>query len=135
MKILSLLIILLTGCALKESEGVSKGFENIEKIALYNRSYNGNTVIAQGYYWPSYEGSVICQTRKFENCLLVVFNEKNYRKYKNEFEKGDFVMVSGRFKWADIEEIKKNIENSKEIIPYYPYHRIVGVKSVKRVNN
>lgn len=135
MKILSLFIILLTGCALKQNEGASKDFANIEKIALLDQSYNGSTVMAQGYYWPSYEGSVICQTRKFDNCLLVVLNKKYYKKYENKFRKGDLVMVSGHFKWSDIEEIKKDIENSKEVIPYYPYHRIVNVTFVKHPSN
>lgn len=135
MKLLPVLIFLFTGCALKENESAPNGLANIEKIALFNQSYNNSIIIAQGYYWPSYEGSVICQTREFEICLLVVLNENNYKKYANKFEKGDFVMVSGSFEWIDMAVVKKKFENSTEIIPYYPFHRLVGVKFVKRISN
>ena len=127
-------IFLLTGCSLNGGINVSSAAPNIQELAKLNESNNGKEVIARGYYWPSYEGSVICQTREFKNCLLVVLTN-NYNKYAGKFNEGDFVAISGRFKWADIEGIEKYLKSTDEVAPLFPYHRIVQVKSIEKIRN
>ena len=120
----------MSGCALREDIGVAERDATVGKIAALPRSSNDSSVVVRGYYRPSYEGSVLCQTREFENCLLLVLSEEDYKKYAGNLGKGDFVTVIGRFRWVDIEGMRKDFEKSNVVAPFYPYHRIVDVNSI-----
>lgn len=130
MKKLILLFSLLSGCAFSENVNTFEDQANINEIVRYSQSQSGVAIVAKGFYWPSYEGSVICQTKEFETCLFVALNERDYIKYLGRFEKGQFVKVSGRFEWVDLESKKKQFEKSTEILSYNPWHKIVNLKSI-----
>ena len=130
MKKLILLFSLLSGCTISENINTLESQANINEIVRFNQSQSGVAVVVKGFYWPSHEGNVICQTKEFETCLFVALNERNYNKHLGKFEKGQFVKVSGRFEWVDLEAKKKQFEESTEILPYNPWHRIINVKSI-----
>ncbi|HEX7028492.1 MAG TPA: hypothetical protein VF268_14725 [Gammaproteobacteria bacterium] len=132
MRSLVLFLAFLSGCAFQGNPYKNETRSTVDSLLRVAESKDGKSVAVTGYYWPSYEGSVLCQTDDFDHCVVVVLTEKAYQDNLNRFDKGDLVRVKGKFEWSDIEGLKKAMEESDEIFPYLPYHRIVNVRYIKR---
>ena len=120
---------LLAGCSVSSSLA-----PNIQSFVGLTSANDNERVSVIGYYWPSYEGSVICQSTEYENCLYVVMNERQYKRYLNKFDKGQLLRVRGQFQWVDTEGYKKSFEDSGEIImAALWHHRIVNITRIKAI--
>lgn len=140
MRILLFLILFVGGCTFGGNILGSSHRATVEQITAMDKIDDGSPITVNGYYFPSYETPLLCQTknaqaRDFKNCLYVAMPEEIYQKYAGMFNKGDFVKIEGRFRWIDIEdeERAKKANLSSEVPVYRPYdahHRIREVKSI-----
>lgn len=119
-----LLSLAIAGCASRPT---------IADLGTLARGNDGQSVRIKGYFWPGYEGSVVCEAHDFHTCLEVVMFDGERNRF-HSFRKGDRVTVIGRFRWMDLEAYKPKYDSATESVGVQQccfHHRIEHVESIE----